>query len=86
MKNFSQDSRSLGRDLHPGPPEYETGMLTTRTATFDGNFLNLHLGGNLFESRLVAGYLNNFLQVNTEIVPRNWPLPHPSKFIPTRHL
>jgi hypothetical protein len=29
-KNFSQDSRSPGRDLNSGPPEYEAGMLTTR--------------------------------------------------------
>jgi hypothetical protein len=27
--NLSQDSRSPGRDLNPGPPEYE-GVLTTR--------------------------------------------------------
>jgi hypothetical protein len=30
MKNFSQDSRSPGRDLKPGPAEYETGVLTTQ--------------------------------------------------------
>jgi hypothetical protein len=30
MKPFSQDSRSPRRDLNPGPPEYEAGMLTTR--------------------------------------------------------
>jgi hypothetical protein len=29
-KNLSQDSRSPGRDLNPGPPEYEAGVLTTR--------------------------------------------------------
>jgi hypothetical protein len=29
-KNLSQDRRSLGRDLNPGPPEYEAGVLTTR--------------------------------------------------------
>jgi hypothetical protein len=29
-KNLSQDSRSPGRDLNPKPPEYESGMLTTR--------------------------------------------------------
>jgi hypothetical protein len=28
-ENLSQDSRSLGRDLNPGPPEYEAGVLTT---------------------------------------------------------
>jgi hypothetical protein len=28
-RNFSQDSRSLGRDLKPGPPHFETGVLTT---------------------------------------------------------
>jgi hypothetical protein len=28
-ENFSQDSWSPGRDLNPGPPEYEAGMLTT---------------------------------------------------------
>jgi NADPH-dependent 7-cyano-7-deazaguanine reductase QueF len=30
MKNPNQDSRSPGRDFNPGPPEYETGVLTTR--------------------------------------------------------
>jgi hypothetical protein len=29
-KNLSQVSRSPGRDLNPGPPEYEAGVLTTR--------------------------------------------------------
>jgi hypothetical protein len=29
-KNLSQDSWFPGRDLNPGPPEYETGVLTTR--------------------------------------------------------
>jgi hypothetical protein len=28
--NTCQDSRSLLRDLNPGPPEYEVGVLTTR--------------------------------------------------------
>jgi hypothetical protein len=28
-RNFSQDSRSLGRDLNTGSPEYVTGVLTT---------------------------------------------------------
>jgi hypothetical protein len=28
-KDFCQDIRSPGRDLNPGPPEYEAGMLTT---------------------------------------------------------
>jgi hypothetical protein len=31
IKNLSQDSRSPGRDLNPGPPEYEAGVLTTRS-------------------------------------------------------
>jgi hypothetical protein len=30
-KNLGQDSWSPGRDLNPGPPEYETGVLTTRS-------------------------------------------------------
>jgi hypothetical protein len=30
MKNFSQYSRSLDRDLNPCPPEYEAKVLTTR--------------------------------------------------------
>jgi hypothetical protein len=30
MKNRSQDSRPSGRDLNPGPPEYEAGKLTIR--------------------------------------------------------
>jgi hypothetical protein len=30
-KNLSQDSRSLGQDLNPGPPKYEAGVLTTRS-------------------------------------------------------
>jgi hypothetical protein len=29
MKDLSQDSRSPGRDLKPGTPEYEAGVLTT---------------------------------------------------------
>jgi hypothetical protein len=29
-KNFSQDTRSPGRDLNPGPPEFEAGVLTTQ--------------------------------------------------------
>jgi hypothetical protein len=29
MKNLSQDSRYLGGELNPGPPEYEAGVLTT---------------------------------------------------------
>jgi hypothetical protein len=29
MKILSQDSRSPGRGLNPGPPEYDAGMLYT---------------------------------------------------------
>jgi hypothetical protein len=29
-KNLSQDRRSPGRDLNPGPPEYEAVVLNTR--------------------------------------------------------
>jgi hypothetical protein len=29
--DLSQDNRSLGRDLKPGPPEHEAGVLTTRS-------------------------------------------------------
>jgi hypothetical protein len=29
-ENFSKDSRSLGGNLNSEPPEYETGLLTTR--------------------------------------------------------
>jgi hypothetical protein len=29
-KSLIQDSRSPGRDLKPGPPEYEAGVVTTR--------------------------------------------------------
>jgi hypothetical protein len=29
MINLSQDIRPSGRDLNPGPPEYEAGVLTT---------------------------------------------------------
>jgi hypothetical protein len=28
-KNFSRDSRSLGRDLNLGPPKYEAGVPST---------------------------------------------------------
>jgi hypothetical protein len=28
-ENLSHNSRSPGRDLNPGPPEYEAGVLTT---------------------------------------------------------
>jgi hypothetical protein len=30
-ENLSQDSQSPGRDLNPGPPEYEAEVLTTRS-------------------------------------------------------
>jgi hypothetical protein len=30
MKNLSEDSRSTGRDLNPGLPEYEAGVLISR--------------------------------------------------------
>jgi hypothetical protein len=30
-KDLSHDRRSSGRNLNPGPPEYETGVLTSRT-------------------------------------------------------
>jgi hypothetical protein len=30
-ENFSQDSRSPGRDLKPGPPKYEVGVLTIQS-------------------------------------------------------
>jgi hypothetical protein len=30
-KNFSQDSRSRGRDLNPGPSKNKVGVLTTRS-------------------------------------------------------
>jgi hypothetical protein len=30
-ENLYQVSRFQGRDLNPGPPEYETGVLTTRS-------------------------------------------------------
>jgi hypothetical protein len=29
-KTLSQDNRSPGRGLYPGPPEYEVGVLTTQ--------------------------------------------------------
>jgi hypothetical protein len=29
-ENIRQDSRSAGRDLNPGPPDYEAGMFLTR--------------------------------------------------------
>jgi hypothetical protein len=32
-ENLSQNCRSPGRDLSPGPPEYEAGVLTTRFVT-----------------------------------------------------
>jgi hypothetical protein len=33
-ENLSQDSRSSCRDLKPGLPEYEAGVLTTRKRLF----------------------------------------------------
>jgi hypothetical protein len=30
QEDFSEDSRSPGRDLNPGPPEYEAGVPNTR--------------------------------------------------------
>jgi hypothetical protein len=32
-KNLSQDSRSAGRDLKPGPPEYQVGALCYQGST-----------------------------------------------------
>jgi hypothetical protein len=34
MKNLSQDTRSPGRDLNPGPPEYEAGSANHSSSTF----------------------------------------------------
>jgi hypothetical protein len=39
-KNVSQDSRSLGQDLSPGPPEYEAGVSNHLTATFGAEVKN----------------------------------------------
>jgi hypothetical protein len=36
-ENLSQDSQSLGRDLNPGPPEYEADVLTDWPQTFSNN-------------------------------------------------
>jgi hypothetical protein len=33
-KNLSQDSRSSGRDLNPGPPKYEAGVFDCSTTAF----------------------------------------------------
>jgi hypothetical protein len=33
-ENFSQDSPSPGQYFNPGPPEYEAGVLTTRSTAF----------------------------------------------------
>jgi hypothetical protein len=38
-KTLSQDSQFPGRDLKPGPPEYKSGMLTTRTRLSATSFL-----------------------------------------------
>jgi hypothetical protein len=40
-KNLSQDSRSPGRGFHPGPPEYEVGVLTTRPHFSDSSIATL---------------------------------------------
>jgi hypothetical protein len=41
-KNLSQYSQSLGRDLNPGPPEYEAGMfLKEITVYFHFNHLRI---------------------------------------------
>jgi hypothetical protein len=42
-KNLSQDSRSPGRDLNQGPPEYEAGVFNHSTTTF-GIFVNTVTG------------------------------------------
>jgi hypothetical protein len=36
-KNLSQDSRSAGRDLNPGPPEYEARLSTTSQCDFNAS-------------------------------------------------
>jgi hypothetical protein len=41
-KNLRQDSWSPSRDLNPGPPEYEAGLLTTRQRS-ERNVLNIGL-------------------------------------------
>jgi hypothetical protein len=33
-KNLSQDSRTPGRDLNPGPPKYEARVQTISTTTY----------------------------------------------------
>jgi hypothetical protein len=44
MKTLSQDSRSPGRDLSLGPPEYEAAMLTTGPhVRFAPHVTQLHL-------------------------------------------
>jgi hypothetical protein len=37
-RNLSQDGRCLGRGFNPGPPEYETGVLTTRQRRLVGEW------------------------------------------------
>jgi hypothetical protein len=37
-KHLSQDSLSLGRDLSPGPPKYEAGVLTFEQDVRFGTF------------------------------------------------
>jgi hypothetical protein len=47
-KIISQDNRSPGRDLNPGPPEYEAGMLTTRPRSSTKMLCTAHIRCLLF--------------------------------------
>jgi hypothetical protein len=39
-RNFSQDSRSPGLDLKPGPDDYASGFFYHLTTAFGGEFLH----------------------------------------------
>jgi hypothetical protein len=40
MKNLSHNDQSLGRDLDPGRPEYEAGVLTIQSQRSEWNVFN----------------------------------------------
>jgi hypothetical protein len=48
-RNPSIDSWSPGKDLKPGPPEHETGVLTTPPTTSDENFPEKFKSENFLE-------------------------------------
>jgi hypothetical protein len=58
MKELSQDSRSPGRDLNPGPPEYKAGVLTTMFGIFMAWFCSLLFQVSILFTKFYPRILN----------------------------